>query len=235
MTINNDAYNSNPAEPQSEVPERPAWEPPERPGMNWRQPTLFGLGALVVVLLAGGAYYIGLSRGQPLPQGNTASQPAQSPSQSAAPKLKAVTGVPPTVMPTNNTWPQYQNSVIGLTLRYPPGWKYVEEPQQSGVKLYPPDSDPTHPSPMILFDFAPDYPYNPNPTPTSHTTQPQPITVSGIAGRQYEDTEFDIPDQNFSIELPYRTGSILITATKGPYVNLVPQLQEILKTVILQP
>lgn len=218
--------------------------------MSWQRPALFALGALVALLLVGGAYYVGLSHGgapptvsssQPTPQGSIASAPAQSPSPSPlttaviTPKLKAIAGVAPIQVAASDSWPIYRNAAIGLTLRYPPDWKYVEEPQQSGVKLYPPDSDPNHPSPMILFDFAPDYPYDPNPTPSPHTTSPQPIAVSGIAGRQYEDTEFAIPDQTFSIELPYRTGSILITATMGPYVNLVSQLEEILKTVTLQP
>lgn len=201
--------------------------------MNWRSPGFFLIAISIIVLLGGGVYF-GLAHGQPTPS-QAPNQISPTTTPVTAPKLKATTGIAPTVVLNNNTWTTYRNSTIGLTLRYPTNWKYIEEPQQSGVKLYAPDSDPTHPSPLIAVEFAPDYPYDLHPTPSSRTTEPQPVTVSGITGRQYEDTGFAIPDQAFSIELPYRTGSILITATKGPYVNLVPQLQEILKTVILQP
>jgi hypothetical protein len=39
------------------------------------------------------------------------------------------------------------------------------------------------------------------------------------------------PSASTFIDLPYRGGRLQITATRGPTVNLVPQLEEILKTM----
>jgi hypothetical protein len=134
----------------------------------------------------------------------------------------------------SNTWQSYRNAQVGLTLRYPPGWIALEPPEGSGVQLYPPGADPNFPSSTISFLFADALPYNPQSLPP-RATPPQPIVVSGITGRRYEDTTLALPAQGVHIELPYRGGTLLIGAPTGPEANLAPQLDEVLKTVSLQP
>lgn len=114
-----------------------------------------------VILAVGVGLYSTLSS----PQGNSSTY------STPAGILKAVTGVVPTVVPLGDSWQGYCNTRMGLTLRYPPSWKYVEEPQQSGVQFYPPESDPTHPSPLVGFYFAPDYTYNPKSAARYNTTR----------------------------------------------------------------
>lgn len=220
--------------------------------MNWRTPARIGGAAIVILLVAVGAYLLGARRqAAQQPHNNSTAIPssAQIPVQvvslppSGAPSipditpaiLKAVTGDAPALVSLDSSSPQYTNATIGLTLRFPSNWKYAEAPQQSGVTFYPSGSDPNVPSPLIELDFAPQRPYKVEPSPSTYTTQPQPITVAGITGRQYEDSAYAIPTQGWYIELPYRNGTLLITATKGPSVNLVPQLKEILKTIELKP
>lgn len=205
--------------------------------VRWRGPGVFAAGLLVAALLIGGAY-LGLAQRPSAPQTKTPTVPSYATPQAYATpvaNLKAVTGVAPTVVSATDGWQQYSNPVLSLTLRYPPGWKFVEDPQQSGVRFYPPDSDPNLPSPLISFSLAANSPYNAQSTPSPYTTQAQPIAVAGVTGRQYEDTAYAVPTQGFYIDLPYRNGTLFISATKGPNVNLVPQLQEMLKALVLRP
>jgi hypothetical protein len=154
--------------------------------------------------------------------------------QGSTPVLRAITGTAPPLLRPSTNWSGYQNAAIGLTLRYPSEWTLVESPQQFGVSLYPPESSPDRPSPMIALDFAPQRAYGTQPITSQFITQPEPISVGGVTGRKYEDAEFAVPLQNSYIELPHRGGLLLITATKGPNTNLVPQLEEILKGLTLQ-
>jgi len=127
---------------------------------------------------------------------------------------------------------------MGLALRYPPNWTCVAQtqmPQYAGLYLYPPGAGPNIPGPLISFDFTPQQPYSNQPTPASNVSSPQPIVVAGITGRQYQDTQYAIPAQRFYIQLPWHGGTLVIAATEGPYVNLVPQLQAILATIMSQP
>jgi hypothetical protein len=133
------------------------------------------------------------------------------------------------------SWPTYQNPTLGLNLHYPPDWQVVEESGQLGVKLYPPDADPAVPSPLIAFSFAADVGYDPQAPPPPDTTQPHLVTVGGVVGRWYEDATYAVPTQSYYIDLPYRGGTLYITASKGPGLNLIPVLQAILPTVMLEP
>jgi hypothetical protein len=122
---------------------------------------------------------------------------------------------------------------MGLTLRYPGDWQLKEE-DQSAILLYPASADPQEAAEVISFQFRSDIPYQPESS-QAGKTDPKPIAVSGLNGVYREDTALAIPTESYSIELPYRSGTMVVGATEGPAVNLVPQLQEILKTVALQP
>jgi hypothetical protein len=155
-------------------------------------------------------------------------------SSGSAFKLPAVIGVAPPLATIAQSWAQYASPETGISLRYPPNWQKIERPDGSGVTLYPPDADPQQPSELISFQFEPARPYQPQASQAGNT-DPKPITVSGVVGVYREDKALAIPTESFSIELPYRTGTLVISATEGPATNLVPQLREILKTAVLQP
>lgn len=171
------------------------------------------------------------------PTGAQSSATSPSPSLAATPvsRLNAVTGHDLTPYPTKVAWSDYINGKVGLRLRYPPTWTATEEPEQMGVILYPPGWDGSAPSPSIGFAFVPQAPYASSTTASAWTSEPKPISVAGVSGRQYEDAEYAVPYSSFYVDLPHRGGTLFITTTKGPYVSLVGQLQEILKTVTLTP
>jgi hypothetical protein len=125
----------------------------------------------------------------------------------------------------------YTNETIGVTLRYPDDWMLVEQDNQRSVAFYPPGANPQQPGPLITLSFLPDRPYNPDDPLIATGTEVQPVLVGEVEGHQYRDDEYAIPTQSSYIELPHRGGTIFIAATRGPYVNLVPQLEEILTTV----
>lgn len=145
-----------------------------------------------------------------------------------------VFGVAPTLIPVNASWLVYTNSVIGLTFSYPPIWQLVEQSNNSGVNLYPPNSDPQGLSPLISILFAPNLVYATG-APNSSYSDPTPYTVAGILGQQYHQLGDPIPFAGGIIEIPYRKGTLQFVATIGPNDNFLPQLEEILKTIKLQP
>lgn len=145
-----------------------------------------------------------------------------------------VFGVAPTLIPVNTSWLVYTNSVIGLTFSYPPTWQSVEQSNNSGVNLYPPNSDPQGLSPLISILFAPNLVYTTG-APNSFYSDPKPYTVAGILGQQYHQLGDPIPFAGGIIEIPYRKGTLQFVATIGPNDNFLPQLEEILKTIKLQP
>lgn len=128
----------------------------------------------------------------------------------------------------------YANETIGITLRYPDDWMLVEQDDQRSVAFYPPDADPERPGPLITLSFLPDRPYDPDDPLIATGTEAQPVLVGELKGHQYRDDEYAIPTQSSYIELPHRGGTIFIVVTRGPYVNLVPQLEEILTTVMFE-
>jgi hypothetical protein len=152
-----------------------------------------------------------------------------SPSSTSSPQLGAIAGVAPPLVPFSDSWPQYTNPRTSLSLRYPPTWQAITSPAGQAATLYPPGSDPSLPSPAIAFEVVPDKSYGTRPIITDYITDPKTLTINALTGRQYEDTEFAIPQQSSYVEFPDGNGLLLITTTKGPNVNLVPELQEILK------
>lgn len=225
--------------------------PTGRSLMSWRTCCLLtALGLFLALLLLGGGFYLGLTTHQakkPITSlthsvkhiAPTAPLVTTEPSlPTSIPTPGAMIGVAPTLIPVGKDWLEYKSADLGLSLRYPPQWIVVitpTTPEHIGFALYPPTSNPNHPSPDISFDFFSQKPYSLTPTPYSFTTQPQPITISGITGRTYQDTALAVPDEGSFIDLGYRGGTLTISTTTGPYVNLGPYLHEILSTVILSP
>jgi hypothetical protein len=60
---------------------------------------------------------------------------------------------------------------------------------------------------------------------------PEPIIVAGLQGWEYHQVGLVAPSAATFIDLPYHGGRLQMAATRGPAVNLVPQLDEILKTL----
>lgn len=152
---------------------------------------------------------------------------------SPTPQIPAITGVEPSPVPVSDAWQIYENPTIGLEFRYPPAWQLHADPDQSATTVYPPGVDPNLPGPGITFTFAREHRFSDGPLKTTWVTQPQSLAVAGATGRWYEDTAFAVPSNGYYVEVPHRTGTLFISATKGPSVSLIPQLQEILTTVRL--
>lgn len=144
-------------------------------------------------------------------------------------------GTAPTLAVVAPSWQSYRNDPIGVTFRYPPDWKAVEDADKNGVTLFPAGQDPSLPGPNILMRFSALSRYSGSPSPAPNQSQSQAITIAGVAGHWSEDTGNPVPTASYNVELPYRNGVFFISATKGPVVNLVPQEQEIVKTLTLKP
>ncbi len=156
----------------------------------------------------------------------------------ASPVLRAIVGTAPTVAPVSTASPLYASPAMGLSVRYPAGWTYVplaQAPVYYGVSFYPPGADPSEPSAAITFNLNTTSRYDASNATPPLTTRPQPFTVGSIIGRNYESAALPIPTENYSIELPFRGGTLLITATEGPDVNYVPQLRAMLPTLVPTP
>ena len=97
-----------------------------------------------------------------------------------------------------------------------------------GVGFYPPGSDPDLPTPAIKLRFL-DQSYTAGISLFDTGSTVTPISVGGIAGQKYQDTEFSIPNQSIYIKLPWGDGLLPIESTMGPTVDLTPQLMEMLK------
>lgn len=141
--------------------------------------------------------------------------------------------MPAPVVNVDATWKVYQDVETGIGFRYPPAWQLVDDSQVFGVRLYPPGQDPRLPGPIIAVDYAPDSAYG-RTLPAGVFTAPRPIVVAGLTGRRFEDTTLAVPLQAAYVEIPYRAGTIVFTATAGPTVDLTPQLEQILTSVTLK-
>jgi hypothetical protein len=143
-------------------------------------------------------------------------------------ELSAVTGTAPELIRVDGSWRAVSIGEARLRLRYPESWQ-AEVEDGSTLVLAPPEAV-GHPAERISFQFDASTPFQAG---TSHAglTTPTPITIGGVRGEQYEHLHYAIPTSAYFIDLPMNGGTLSIAATKGPAVNLVPQLQEILKTL----
>jgi len=144
----------------------------------------------------------------------------------------AIMGAPISAMPVNGSWLTYANPVTGLSIEYPSGWHYVEQPGQLVVNFYPAANDPQFPTGSIALIFVPDRPYNGQALVETGGAS-SPVNLLGINGIQYRDANLAVPTESSYIEIPFHAGTLMISATIGPVENLLPQLAEMLKTLNL--
>ena len=138
-------------------------------------------------------------------------------------------GVTPRVEQVDSSWVAAPAVTDGLSVRYPEDW-HVDQPATNQIILRQPDSPADRPVPTITFSFEAGVQAT-EPAQTDGMSAPQPIAVAGLQGWEYHQTGFVAPSAATFIDLPYHGGRLRITATRGPAVNLVPQLEEILKTM----
>jgi hypothetical protein len=144
--------------------------------------------------------------------------------------LDAIVGRAKPIIVVNNNWHSYRNNELGISVNYPPSWQAITLNNDSGVGLYPPESNPNVPTPMIKIELL-DVPYSDQPLVKTESSI-NSIEISGVTGRQYQDSKFAIPTQSYYIELPYRNRVLFFITTEGPSVDLTSQLIEILKTFV---
>lgn len=143
--------------------------------------------------------------------------------------LQVGDNVEPPVNP--GEWTEYDKPRMGIRLRAPSDWRVVDETDGFGLKLYPPESDPAVPSPFIAISYADDAFYDAQASAPAGVTPPRPVTVAGTLGRRYEDMAAAAPTQNVYVDVPYRGGTLFITATIGPGLNLTPVLDDLLPSL----
>lgn len=252
MNLESEKPNSTIPEQSISVPSQPEYKTHTKRLPNWRSRKLVCASVLLALVIAGcGAFFAPSLKPADVtaPTRPIVAPPAPSPTGTAPlshavpdatpATFPAVSGVVPTLIPIADTWPTFSNSYLGITIRYPPGWTfYLERPERpespsTAVDFYPPGSRPDLPSPLISIGFD-KTPYSP-PSESPDTTHPQPITLGEITGSQYSDSKLAFPAEDYNIELPYKDGTLIITATEGPNVDLVPQLLEMLKSLVLTP
>lgn len=212
---------------------QPLTSPKSRTGL------LLSAVVVLVALALGGGYFLGFRRAQPQTSltSSSASQRRSLPSGlplyfTPVPSASGAAGKPIAVASSSASWVAYQSPVLHVTLKYPPDWTLVERQDKQGFALYPPGFKPPGPYPRITFDFVAQSYAALSANPEGETS-PTPIQVAGVAGRAYEDSGVRIPLEGSNIDLPLPNGTLEITATKGPSLDLRPELTEVLKTVSL--
>ncbi len=173
------------------------------------------LGLVVALTLGGAAWYI--------------SNAGQSPGSDSSDGV----GVAPTLEQVDSSWAAAPAVTDGVSVKYPPEW-HADQPTASQVVLRQPDSPDDRPVPNITFAFDPGVAVT-RPAQIEGMSAPEPTTVVGLQGWEYHQVGYATPSTATFIDLPYHGGRLQITATRGPAVDLVPQLNEILKTMEVAP
>lgn len=177
-----------------------------------------GLVVVVVVVVIGVALASGLGSGG---------------KQAAATSSDGL-GIAPPVEKVADDWLSAPPVTDGVTLKYPADWHSDSSTDGSHVALRQPDSPTDRPVPTISIAFDPGVAVTEPPSRKGMST-PEQVTVAGLQGWEYYQVGLVTPDASTFIDLPYHGGRLQITATRGPAVNLVPQLDEILKTMEVAP
>jgi hypothetical protein len=139
-----------------------------------------------------------------------------------------------TPIPGASAGPTYTNKNMGLTLQYPSGWKFLETKSSNSVIFSTPDAAAS-PSAYIQIDYYSDQSTNPQRPASVQSSSFKAVTVAGLNGIYYEDNPPASAIRSAYYELLYRTGMLLVTVTRGPQVDLLPQFQEMAKTIKLAP
>jgi hypothetical protein len=129
----------------------------------------------------------------------------------------------------SSDWASAPAVANGISVRYPSDWQ-VTQLGANVISFRQPGSPDDRPVPNIAISFEPGATVT-QPGLVDGMSPAQPITVAGLQGWEYHQTGLVAPSASTFIDLPYLGGRLQITATRGPTVNLVPQLEEILKTM----
>jgi hypothetical protein len=173
------------------------------------------LGLVVVLALVGAAWFI------------------SNVSQSSGSDSSDGVGVAPALEQVDSSWASAPAITDGFSVKYPPDW-HMDQPAPGDVVLRQPDSPDDRPVPNITFEFDPGVAVT-EPAAVEGMSASEGITVAGLQGWEYHQVGYATPSAASFIDLPYHGGRLRITATRGPAVDLVPQLDEILKTMEVAP
>jgi len=144
---------------------------------------------------------------------------------------RAPVGTTLPVVQADPSWPTL-SIAEGAVLQVPRSWTTVAADDRT-IELRPPESRPAEAGPLITITYHPGAVFQMDGPLPARQTAPQPVDVAGVQGRAYADAEAAVPHHGYTVELPWRGGTLEFFAVSGPAVNLVPQLEEILKTVKL--
>jgi parvulin-like peptidyl-prolyl isomerase len=133
------------------------------------------------------------------------------------------------------SWPTYENSALGVLLRYPVGWTIEEAPDRLVVTFRPQDANLDVPGAAITLVFLPDVPFDLQALPPPGMIDLGVVAIAGVEGRAYQDAALAVPTQSVTIALPHRGGTIVVAATIGPDLDLRPVLDQMLGTLQLLP
>lgn len=148
---------------------------------------------------------------------------------SSSPDSSDGAGVTPPLEQVSSDWASAPTLTGGVSVKYPSDWQ-ADQITANVIIMRQPDSPHDRPVPNITFSFEPGVTVT-QPGLVDGMSPAQPVTVAGLEGWEYHQTGLVAPSASTFIDLPYRGGRLQITATRGPTVNLVPQLEEILKTM----
>lgn len=160
---------------------------------------------------------------------STARASLQTAGASSSPLIGSTTGKQPPFTPVNSSWKSH--SVSGGELppfRYPPDWQVTDVTTES-TDLYPPTSDTSGPAPIIAVAFLPTNPFA-SFAPDDGLPAPRLLTVGGVTGWEVDSTS-QLAPQLREVALPYKSGTLVLTAYEGPGVDLTPFIEPLLSTM----
>jgi hypothetical protein len=139
----------------------------------------------------------------------------------------------PILPPYDTSWPGYRLDSLGIIFHYPPQWEPIEAPSINGIIIFPQGEDHQRPLGVISLAFVADSLYRPGVALRSSKPANQGLGIDGRAAQWYEDPINTIPAQSLYVEIDHRGGTLVVSATEGPRLNLVPTLLTIIGTIEL--
>ncbi len=154
----------------------------------------------------------------------------QTPSGARDNRIPPLRGRPVAAHTPGPNWREATAPEAGIELRHPPDWQALRTADGAGLALYPPSAPADRGFALIAVDVAPDVPFD-----RAAVQGGRPYRFAGLDGVWQDPAGFAVPTEAVTIQAPYRGGTITITATTGPVVDVTPQLEAILQTLRLSP
>lgn len=145
--------------------------------------------------------------------------------------LRAVVGTPIAAVPYSESW-QPVTGPRGVSFRLPPTWTY-EPIDGESIALLPSGSPRDGRSAVITLSVVPVV-ISRQSIDLDTYTPPATIQVAGNSAFWYENRLASIPHEVQTIVVPRRNDSITIETPFGPNVDLRPQLDELLKGLMIE-